>query len=122
MDDKRIEDLLRDSCRSNMPGGMKDRVMRAARQELAHQRRPRVASRWRPALAALALAIVLLMNIADLRLQSRLQALTDGMPAHNMTTPVLPGILKLHHEMAGMLAQVPVGLYPGGVPKGDEPL
>jgi hypothetical protein len=124
MDDKRIEDMLRESRQTDMPEGMKDRVMRAARQELAHHSKrfivPRL--RWRPMLAAGALLIVLLTNVADLRLESRLQALTDGAPTHNMTTPLLPGILRQRREMVGLLAQVPVNIYPGGASRGDEPL
>ena len=124
MDDERIEDMLRESRQTDMPQGMKDRVLRAARQELARSSKRSVAPflHWRPMLATGALLLVLLTNAADLGLQSRLQALTDGAPTHNMTTPLLPSILRRNREMAGLLAQAAEGLYPGGVPKGDDTL
>ena len=124
MDDKCIEDMLRESRQPDMPQGMKDRVLRAARQELAHRSKRSITPflRWKPMLATGALLLVLLTNAADLGLQSRLQALTDGVPSHDMTTPLLPSILRRHREMAGLLTQAPEGLYPGGVPKGDDTL
>lgn len=119
MDDKRIEDILRDSCRPDLPHGMRDRVLRAARQELARHPKRSIAPflRPKPLLATGALLILLLTNIADQRLQSRLETMTDGLPAHNMTTPVLPGILRQHQEMATLLVQIP-----GGTAEGDESL
>lgn len=73
MDDKRIEDMLRDSWQPEPPGGMRDRTLRLARKELAgRQSRILGISRWKLALAALGIAIVLLTNAANSRVDKRI--------------------------------------------------
>ena len=76
MDDKRIEDMLRDSWQPSTPNGMRDRTLRLARQELSKRKRLVFGiSRWKIALTALGIVIVLLTNTANSRMDKRIDAI-----------------------------------------------
>ncbi|MCX6377624.1 MAG: hypothetical protein NTU88_16595 [Armatimonadetes bacterium] len=122
MDDKRIEDVLRESWKAEPPDEMRDRVLRAARQELSRADRPLArVLRWRPLLASLAVVIVLLTNIADQRVQTRLAALTDG-HSRTITAPVNRDFLRQRREIADMLALTPADTPGGKQAKVDDTL
>jgi hypothetical protein len=123
MDDKRIEDMFRESRQPEPPDGMRDRVLRAARQELVRSRRPGIhLLRWKPLLASLAALIVLLTNIADQHVQTRLAVLTDGHSKTNITAPVNRDFLRQRREIADMLALNPADVPVGKQSKGDDTL
>lgn len=123
MDDKRIEDMLRESWKAEPPDGMRDRVLRAARQELTRSHRRGIRSLgWKPLLASLAVVIILLTNIADHRVQTRLAALTDGHSTTNITAPVNRDFLRQRREIADMLALNPADAPSGKQSKGDDTL
>ena len=108
MDDRRLEELLRDSWSPLPPEGMRERVLRRSREELA-RRRPRIAwlVGWKPALAAVAVLFVLMMNISDYATSRRIAALTDGVTT-KITAPAGPDtMLRQRMEMAELLAQAP---------------
>ncbi len=121
MDDKRIEEILRESCDVDMPQGMKDRVMRSARQELAHHNSRRFAPRWKPVLVSMALAIVLLTNIMDGLTQAHLTKLVGGSSSIGMSAPLDLRALLRQHNADALLA-----MYTGDestvLPTGDESL
>ena len=122
MDDKRIEDMLRESWKPEPLDGMRDRVLRASRQELVHADRPLArVLRWKPLLASLAAVIVLLTNIADRQVQTRLAALTDG-HSRTITAPVNRDFLRQRRETADMLALTPADAPGGKQAKGDDTL
>jgi hypothetical protein len=85
MDDKRIEDMLRESWTPMEPEGMRDRVLRCSRQELPcnphHVSRGRLRSAvpyWKAGLVALGVLIILLSNVAESARQNRISAMTFG--------------------------------------------
>lgn len=122
MDDKRIEEMLLESCKPEMPQGMRDRVLRAARQDFAHQRKPRAALRWKPLLASIALAIVLLTNIMDQRTQAHLSALTDGHSTTDISTPLDLRKLLQQRRLDTLMAVVPGGYSINLGTRGDDSL
>lgn len=76
MDDRRIEDMLRESWQPEPPDGMRDRTLRLARKELSNkQTRILGISRWKLALVAFCIAIVLLTNAANSRVDNRIDAI-----------------------------------------------
>ena len=122
MDDKRIEDMLRESRQPEPPDGMRDRVLRAARQELTRSHRRGIRSLgWKPLLASLAALIVLLTNVADHRVQTQIAALTDG-HSRTITAPVNRDFLRQRREIADMLALTPADAPGGKQSKGDDTL
>ena len=123
MDDQRIEDTLRDSWKSEMPDGMRERVLRAARQGLLSANRPRVRiPRWKPLLAGIAVVFILSTSIADYRVQVRLAALTDGHSTTSITAPADGGFLRHRREIARMLALNPADARGAEQSKGDDTL
>ena len=81
MDDKHIEDMLRDSWSPEPPEGMRERVLGRARQELPARRAGwglLGMSGWKLAFASLCLLTILVSNLADSARQVRLAALMDG--------------------------------------------
>lgn len=101
MDDRNIEEMLRRSWQPEPPEGMRERVLRRSRQE-PERGRPT----WRfllrkPVFAALALAVVLAVNVSDHYRQARMSALT-----HATYAKPLPGdLLRQRREMEKLLAQ-----------------
>ena len=122
MDDKRIADVLRESWKPEMPDGMRERVLRAAREELLRVDRPRFRFlHWKPLLAGIAAVIVLSTNIADSRVQARLARLTDG-HSNTITTPYNGDFLKHRRELADMLALTPSDARGAEQSNGDDTL
>lgn len=75
MDDKHIEDLMRNTLRATPPGEMRHRTLRLARQELKkRQTKPRILgmSRWKAALAVCGVLIMVLTSISDSARQKRI--------------------------------------------------
>ena len=73
MDDKRIEDMLRQSWQPQPPAGMRERVLGRANREAERRTRCRwLPLSWRTAFAALGVLIVTLSAISDSARQSRL--------------------------------------------------
>ena len=75
MDDRQIEQMLRESCSPQMPEGMRERVLRDSFDEL--RRRPSnrwalTARYWKPILVCAAVLFVILANISDIMVQDRL--------------------------------------------------
>ena len=106
MDDKRMEEMLRESWSPEPPDGMRERVLRRARAELGQPTRPAI-FQWKPLLATLAIVIVLLTNISDQCRQSRMTAMMDS-ESLKITAPLDPASLLLQRRaVEGLLAQVP---------------
>jgi len=101
MDDRRIEEMLRRSWQPQPPDGMRERILRRSRQEL-ERRRPiwRFALR-RPVFAALALAVLLAVNVSDHYRQARISAMTEVGGAK--TVP--GGLLRQRRDMEKLLVQ-----------------
>lgn len=104
MDDRRIEETLRELWRPEPPEGMRERVLRRSRQELERRRDSRTVWRFalrKSAFAALALAVVLAVNVSDHYRQERMSALTQATYAE-----ALPGgLLRQRRDMEKLLAQ-----------------
>ena len=79
MDDKRIEDMLRESWQPQPPEGMRERVLGRANREVERgSRRTWFPLGWRTALATLGVFVIVLSVISDSARQSRLAALANG--------------------------------------------
>ena len=120
MDDNRVEETLRESWKPEMPDGMRERVLRAAREELLRVERPRVRYlRWKPLLASVAIVVALSTNIAAGRMESRIAKMTDGYP---ITAPANGDFLNHRRELATMLALKPSDGRDAKQTIGDETL
>ena len=123
MDDRRIEEMLRESWKPEPPDGMRERVLRRARGELAHSRQPVLGmSRWKFALASLGLLVILLANISDHARQIRLSATMHGSPLTKMTAPytVKGDLLAWRREIQRSLVLAPTGAGLVNGLKGDD--
>lgn len=119
MDDKRMEEMLRESWSPEPPDGMRERALRRARAELGRATRPAI-FQWKPLLATLAIVIVLLTNISDHCRQSRLTAMMDS-ESLKLTAPLDPASLLLQRRAAErLLAQVPTDGGFGNSSEGDD--
>ena len=79
MNDKRIEEILKESWSPHPPDGMKERILRRSREEITHKRtRVFPVANWKPALATAAVLLVILTNVSDHLCQKRISAMTDG--------------------------------------------
>lgn len=72
MNDKDIEQMLRESCSPQMPEGMRERVLRKSFDSLECRPPRRIANRWKPILACAAVLFVILANISDTMVQNKL--------------------------------------------------
>jgi len=75
MDDRQIEQILRESCTPQMPEGMRERVLSKSFNELPHRPSSRwslIASRWKPILACASVLFVIFANISDTLVQDKL--------------------------------------------------
>ena len=123
MDDRRIEEMLRTSWKPESPDGMRERVLRRARGELANSRRPVLGmSRWKFALASLGLLVILLANISDHARQIRLSATMHGSPLTKMTASHTgkSGLLTWRRQIERSLALAPTGAGLINGLKGDD--
>lgn len=87
MDDKHIEDLLRESWSPCPPDGMRDRILRNSRSELARNRHPKLHTNWKFALVTLSVFIVLATDISDYARQNRLSNMVGGPPSGAQVSP-----------------------------------
>lgn len=118
MDDKRIEEMLRESWATQPPDGMRERTLRRARAELRRRRRPAILQ-WKPLLASLAVLILLATGISDHCRQSRLSLMVGSSPS-KIVMPPEGNWLKWRREMERSLALVsPDTGLPNGQ-KGDD--
>lgn len=76
MDDRRIEEMLRESWTPTPPDGMRERILRRTREELLSRRS--APGRWKLALATIGLLVVLVTGVSDHARQTRLTAMMDG--------------------------------------------
>ena len=83
MNDKQIEDVLRESWSPEPPDGLRARVLRGSRTELLHKqaRSARPWFTWRMALTGLGIAVVLVTNISDRVTQSRVAEIANPRPS-----------------------------------------
>jgi len=120
MDDRHIEEMLRESWKPEPPEGMRERVLRRARQELARSGRPVIGiSRWRFAAASLALLAILLTGLSDAARQSRLSAMMDGASSPKITASYEGSWLGWHRELKKSLALTPTERGASNRLKGD---
>lgn len=110
MNDRPLEDMLRNVWRPEPPNGMRDRVLRHARMELAKPKPGRVfgISRWRLALVGIGLAIVIFTNVSDSVRQYHLSAMISGDTPAATVARGKSSIFETRREIERMLAQSPV--------------
>ena len=110
MNDKRIEEMLKDSWSPNPPDGMKERILRRSREEIARKHASRwtfCIANWKPVMAAIAILLVIITNISDYRCQERISAMMDGSP-QRITAPIsADSLLARKHRMEELLARLP---------------
>lgn len=84
MDDKRIEQLIRESGVLEMPDGMRERVLRRSFNELPKKRA--IIQYWKPILACAAILFVIFANVSDTMVQERLASDIGKTPARTIYT------------------------------------
>ena len=124
MDDRRIEELLRDDWQPQPPDGMRERVMNRARGELLRERsRPTILgmNRWSAVLAALGIVLIILTNVSDHARHSRIAAMM-GSDTHRMAAPHPDGktLFELRRELDDLLASLPQNYRPSTALNGGE--
>lgn len=120
MDDKHIEDLMRNTLHVTPPEEMRHRTLRLARQELRKQQtRPQILrmSRWKAALAVCGVLIIILTSISDSARQKRIDEMVCSSSASAPRVQVVQAssiqewesrqaeILDRLHEIEGTDAQ-----------------
>jgi hypothetical protein len=111
MEDKKIEELLRESWSPRPPDGMRERVLRRSREEIARTRPSYLG--WRPVFATIAILMVFATGISDHFRQERLSRLMDG-ASPKMSAPFDPSsLLKQRQQIESLLAAVPTGSLEG---------
>jgi len=91
MDDKQIENLLRESWKPDPPDGMRERVLRNSRQALAKEQSGRslgLISHWRFALLGMSILLILLMNLSDYSRERRLSAIICARAPSGQVSPI----------------------------------
>lgn len=97
MDDKRIEEMLRECWQPEPPNGLRDKVFR---QNV--QRCP--ISRWKLALAGIGVAVVILSGLDDSARGDRLACLTGS----NKASSTISDLNRRTMEFAGVQAEMGV--------------
>ena len=111
MEDKKIEELLRESWSPKPPEGMRERVLRRSREELRQSRPTKVG--WRPVFVTIAILMVLGTGISDHCRQVRMARMMDG-ASPKMSTPFdLSSLLKQRKQIESLLAVLPTGSLEG---------
>jgi hypothetical protein len=108
MDDKRIEEMLRESL-SPSDDAM-TRLERRARQELTAKRSGRPAYgflTWRTALATLGILVIIMSSVIDGSRQKRITLMTGGGHSSMMCDLKKGSFLERKREMESLLARVP---------------
>lgn len=80
MDDKHIEDMLKEGWTDTEPDGMRERILKRCREESLRKSRKHSLAfliGWKPALVGLALLIVLVSGIYDSSCQNRIAMMMD---------------------------------------------
>lgn len=113
MDDKRIEDMLKEGWKDAEPAGMRDRILRRCREEasLRSRRHPLAfLLGWKPALAGLALLIIMASSLYDGSCQNRIALMMD-MPDAISTPYAICGIDSINSkfQLDRLLASQSVG-------------
>ena len=124
MDDKRIEDMLRKSWSPQPPDGMRERILRQSRVELRKSSKSTIwgVSRWKFALASLAVAIVVICNVSDHQCSVRIAEMTGSSYSNGMPLPPGKTYFEMKREMNQLLASVPYESVPDNSVKGDGSL
>lgn len=88
MNDKHIEDILRESWSPEPPEGMRERILRRGRVELLHEKdnKRRRWFTWRTAMVAAGIVTVLLTNLADMSTRSKVAEMTKQASPQCFTT------------------------------------
>ena len=107
MDDKRVEKILKESWSPNPPDGMRERILRRGREELAPKRRIPWITNWKPVLAAAAVLLVILTNFSDYRSQARISALMDGSQQRITVPQGADSLLAQRRRMEELLVRLP---------------
>lgn len=107
MDDRRIEEKLRESLSPSDETMV--RVERRARQEL-HSRKTRPAFRFlalKPMLAAAAILIIIFGNISDHHCRAEISAMMNGSGSKTMSPMNINNLLAHRRNTEKLLAQLP---------------
>jgi len=105
MDDKQIEEIIRDSWSPCSPKGMKERVLRNCRNELSKPRKSLAfCFGWQSAFTSLTILVLLFSMYSDHARQQRLSLLLDGGMSHRKNVPLnLKEQLELYGELSARL-------------------
>lgn len=108
MNDKRIEEMLKENWSPNPPDGMKERILRRSREEIARKHsRVFLVANWKPVLAAVAALLVILTNVSDYRCQTRISAMMND-PSQQIAAPIsADSLLEQRRRMEELLARLP---------------
>lgn len=96
MEDRRIEDLLRQSWNPEPPEGMRERVLRRGREELSRKRchwwgmSPFT---WKLVFASVGVVLVVFSFVAEVVRESRIHSLSNGLPPARVICTEHPGNL-----------------------------
>lgn len=102
MDNKHVEDKLRNTLQVKLPPGMRDRILRQARQSRTD--RPIFGmSRWKAAFVALSLMIIAFTGISEHGRGERIAALTGG----SNSSVSDRNFLRMRLGTGNMLARIP---------------
>ena len=111
MNDKRIEEMLKESWSPHPPDGMKERILRRSREEISRKRtRIFMVANWKPALATAADLLVILTNVSDHLCQKRISAMTDGSTPGLMAPLSADSLLAQRRGIEELLARLPVSV------------
>lgn len=102
MDDKRVEQLLRESWNPDPPDGMRERVLDKASRQASRRWTLREHSRQAATVAA-SLLVVLLTGLSDRARQARLASMSDGIQTTHTQLAACPqtlGWLRLEVDRA----------------------
>ncbi|MHB1456573.1 MAG: hypothetical protein ACYC0V_06630 [Armatimonadota bacterium] len=107
MDDKHLEDMLRECWTPAESDGMQERVLARSIEALGHgKRRPALMLGWRPALALMGILTVLVTGAFDKANQSRITAMVEGPNAGMMpSTTCKVDFLSSRYRLDRLLAQ-----------------
>lgn len=113
MNDKRIEEMLRECWTPQEPDGMRDRVLRRSREELPRRnsRRPVFGFiGWKPALVGLAFLVIIVTGLLDGMYQGRINAMVDGSNPGTMPSAMCKiDLMSRKYELDRLLAQTDAG-------------
>ena len=111
MNDKQIEELLKESWSPRPSEGMRERVLRRSREELRQSRPTKVG--WRPVFATIAIVMIFATGISDHCRQMRLARMMDG-ASPKMSAPFDPSsLVKQRKQIESLLAVLPAGSLEG---------